>query len=297
MTLKERERESARESESERERKREREKECPDALSPPPGFCFRCHHATAHNLLRVTLLYLSRHVSFPRLRFGKPLGRGRHCIVQSGYIKGVMQGSEALPCAIKVLGFSQMSEETATLFREHVIRRAALHHSNVVNLIALSWHPKSRMLCLALELAGGGTLRDAIDMPRSGRAASALFLGKTFWTKDQLSAMATDISNGIAYLHKQGAVHGDLSASKVLLTDDLRCLVDLPSREHAALSRTRAFIAPEFVNAEGENVMSDVYSFGVLLLEVSLHTAPKCMLRFMCVCEKCVSMRMARVRV
>lgn len=201
--------------------------------------------------------------------------------MQSGYIKGVMQGSEALPCAIKVLGLSEMSEETATLFREHVIRRAALHHSNVVNLIALSWHPKSRMLCLALELAGGGTLRDAIDMPRSGRAASALFLGKTFWTTDQLSAMATDISNGIAYLHKQGVVHGDLSASKVLLTDDVRCLVDLPSREHAALSRTRAFIAPEFVNAECENVMSDVYSFGVLLLEVSQQVY----VTFLCVCR------------
>ena len=221
--------------------------------------------------------------------------------------------SETIACAIKVLNPTSLNKASVLSFRDQVVQRTPLQHPHLVNLIAVSWHPRARMLCLAVDMCGGGHLGDAIDMmmpsplallpggahtssSSSAAASSSSSLSSssssssssgssnsssttaaaasssfhptdkaTHWSKRQLLEMSISVASACEYLHANNIVHGYLSSSKVLLTEDLQCKVDLPSRPNAAIHLAQLRVAPELLNADEMTTKADVYSFGVLL--------------------------------
>ncbi|KAI9457475.1 hypothetical protein BJY52DRAFT_1223837 [Lactarius psammicola] len=92
--------------------------------------------------------------------------------------------------------------------------------------------------------------------------------------------MIHEISKGMAYLHKQGVLHGDLKAANILVDDDARCVIsDFGQSEMKSevyrISRapqphgTLRWQAPELM--QGAQVLTpemDVYAFAICCVEI-----------------------------
>lgn len=92
--------------------------------------------------------------------------------------------------------------------------------------------------------------------------------------------MIHEISKGMAYLHKQGVLHGDLKAANILVDDDTRCVIsDFGQSEMKSevyrISRTPIphgtlrWQAPELMQgAQALMPEMDVYAFGICCVEI-----------------------------
>lgn len=101
-----------------------------------------------------------------------------------------------------------------------------------------------------------------------------------------LDVIALSIAQGLLYLHKLGAIHGDVKSLNILLSkrgtaklcDFGSCrLLRAPNSDKGPIG-TVAWSAPEMLRPEGERSISpkaDVYSFGVVLLEMITRKPPE----------------------
>ncbi|KAH9061867.1 hypothetical protein EDB87DRAFT_1716172 [Lactarius vividus] len=92
--------------------------------------------------------------------------------------------------------------------------------------------------------------------------------------------MIHEISKGMAYLHKQGVLHGDLKAANILVDDDTRCVIsDFGQSEMKSevyrISRipqphgTLRWQAPELMQgAQALTPAMDVYAFAICCVEI-----------------------------
>lgn len=86
------------------------------------------------------------------------------------------------------------------------------------------------------------------------------------FTADRARAWIRDVARGLAAVHAQGLVHGDISPRNILVdSDDRARLIDfgMASTDGDPLGGTRPFLAPEA--ATGVDVRTDVYSLGKTL--------------------------------
>ena len=125
---------------------------------------------------------------------------------------------------------------------------------------------------IVMEFCDDGTLQHAIDAGRF-RQDKSFFHGPPHLAR--VLATALQICSGMAYLHSQGVVHGDLSANNVLLTSEgIAKVADFGMArqvEDPAVTNSMGTVAyqpPELLRDGLLSAKTDVYSFGVLLFEL-----------------------------
>lgn len=103
--------------------------------------------------------------------------------------------------------------------------------------------------------------------------------GRIMLDWDARVSIALDAARGLAYLHRNQFVHGNLKSSNVLLTKNydgrladygLVLLVSLPLEN----IKVAGYMAPEVTDLKKITEKGDVYGFGVLLLEILTGKAP-----------------------
>ncbi|POM61525.1 TKL protein kinase [Phytophthora palmivora] len=142
-----------------------------------------------------------------------------------------------------------------------------LKHPRIAAFRGAMWDADGTELCAVVEYVDKGALRDC-----------------TVDTSIELSvpkqhAIARQISEAMAFLHKQNIVHGRLNAFNILLDKDYSAKLSLFSIFHyVKLSpldkECKIFVAPEILRGEQPTEKSDVYAFGVVLVEIDTGETP-----------------------
>jgi hypothetical protein len=94
-----------------------------------------------------------------------------------------------------------------------------------------------------------------------------------------VKSACADIARGLAYLHGESVVHGDVKARNVVLGADGRAkLADFGCARKAGLGPiiggTPAFMAPEVARGEEQDPAADVWALGCTVLEMATGRAP-----------------------
>ncbi|MEP7021911.1 MAG: serine/threonine-protein kinase [Pseudonocardiales bacterium] len=131
---------------------------------------------------------------------------------------------------------------------------ATLDHPHLVRLHEM--RPSADSVVLVLDLAAGGTLAELIDT--RGRITPG----------EAITALAP-IGAALAYAHNAGVVHGDVTPSNVLFTDDgMPLLADLGVArllgDDAPAHSTPAFIDPAVAAGCVPGPQSDVFMLGAV---------------------------------
>eukprot|EP00891_Asterochloris_glomerata_P004533 jgi/Astpho2/4533/Aster-00122 len=194
--------------------------------------------------------------------------------------KCVRQGVQDV--AVKIVFASSSGDVTQldTFKRETSIMMNLSFHGNIVQFYgACCWKQNSTDMggtpMLVLEYMEGGDLRNALTEHSAELR---------WWLKGKRIAM--DIARGLAYLHSQRVMHGDIKSRNVLLNGSRNLakiadcgLARVLDNTGVSASRTRpigtmAYAAPEFLLGTNVRESADMYSFGVLLWELVTTEVP-----------------------
>ncbi|XP_051210134.1 mitogen-activated protein kinase kinase kinase 17-like [Lolium perenne] len=121
---------------------------------------------------------------------------------------------------------------------------------------------------LFLEFAPGGSLADEVAKSGGGLNEPAV------------RAYAADVAAGLAYLHGESIVHGDVKARNVVIGADGRAkLADFGCARKTFSSSpiiggTPAFMAPEVARGEEQGPAADVWALGCTVLQMATGRAP-----------------------
>ncbi|TVU20396.1 hypothetical protein EJB05_36603, partial [Eragrostis curvula] len=123
---------------------------------------------------------------------------------------------------------------------------------------------------LILEFAPGGSLADEAER-NGGRLEEAA-----------VRAFAADVARGLAYLHGESTVHGDVKPRNVVIGGDGRAkLADFGCARRVGsckgqqpIGGTPAFMAPEVARGEEQGPAADVWALGCTVLEMATGRAP-----------------------
>lgn len=99
------------------------------------------------------------------------------------------------------------------------------------------------------------------------------------YTVDEFRKIASETCGGLAAIHEQGLVHGDLKPGNVMVTGDRAVILDFGfAQERARLSARRPgappdggtpnYMSPERLHSGGASPEDDVYSLGLTLWEM-----------------------------
>uniref|UniRef100_A0ACD5T7U6 Uncharacterized protein n=1 Tax=Avena sativa TaxID=4498 RepID=A0ACD5T7U6_AVESA len=160
---------------------------------------------------------------------------------------------------------SACASGAAALRREHAIM-SSLRSPRVVSCIGGS-AARDGSYQLFLEFAPGGSLAD--EVAKAGRLEERRVRG-----------YAADVAAGLAYLHNESIVHGDIKARNIVLGADGRAkLTDFGcARKSSAgqkiIGGTPAFMAPEVARGEQQGPAADVWALGCTVVEMVTGRAP-----------------------
>lgn len=127
---------------------------------------------------------------------------------------------------------------------------------------------------IALELVEGEDLRRIVAPPVTKQSTAPVQVMIPHARVVQLVAAACD---GVAHLHAQGYVHGDVCPGNLMVTtgatSDRVVLIDLGVArrigEAGVVRGTHAYMAPEQVRGEAWTRATDVFALGVVLWELA----------------------------
>ncbi|KAF7799186.1 hypothetical protein EIP86_010417 [Pleurotus ostreatoroseus] len=212
------------------------------------------------------------------------VGMGTFSVVWRGRYKGQT-------VAVKMLSPATPRE----MFLKEVDVWRALQHQNVLRLIGASaidvWDHRGRSgkgkgKEGAAEEEGGPWFFVSRYYPRGNLVKWVKGLHTDTWqtmlgdASAGVLRMIHEISDGMAYLHHQGVLHGDLKCSNILIDDDGHCIISdfgqsLMKSEAARISGadtprgTLLWQAPELMSGSGSLTQAtDVYAFAMSCIEI-----------------------------
>ncbi|KAG7402148.1 hypothetical protein PHYBOEH_005711 [Phytophthora boehmeriae] len=142
-----------------------------------------------------------------------------------------------------------------------------LKHPRIAAFRGAMWDADGTELCAVVEYVEKGALRDCTVNPNMELSVP------------KQHAIARQISEAMAFLHKQNIVHGRLNAFNILLDKDCAAKLSLFSIFHYVKlspldNECKIFVAPEVLRGEPPTERSDVYAFGVVLVEIDSGETP-----------------------
>jgi eukaryotic-like serine/threonine-protein kinase len=245
---------------------------CLKCLEKEPRLRYESAEALADDLGRflyakpVTAVALSPEERLARLaaRDGyelmREIGRGPRSVVYLAHY-----GSLRQPLAVKVFHAGVCTrEEWDIRIRRGAEQWPMLAHPNVIAVQRAGWWDGAPFL--AREYVATGSL-------------AARLTGKPYPLLQALDLVA-QLAEIVSYLHRQGAVHGNLKPSNVLLAaDGIPRLVDLrltaglflnPPSAHDSDATDRGYLAPELLRdpTAEPRFYTDIYGLGLILYEL-----------------------------
>lgn len=207
---------------------------------------------------------------FDSVRTGTLIGKGGYGNVYRAILDGKI-------VALKTLDGVEMCVTTGSIDRQLSVTRSKivgeqevevgrkLHHENVIRTIdyATRTIEGREQAWIILEFCESGSLRQLIE-------------DHYFDSSTKINRVAKEIATGMAYLHSQGILHGDLSSNNVLFDKEYVAKIsDFGlSRDFGGVTvitsalGTTCYMAPELLSSGKLNKGGDVYSYGILLLEM-----------------------------
>lgn len=171
------------------------------------------------------------------------------------------------------LKFPQSNQSTAAqarIFLDEVNNWARLReHPHVVDCLSVGVHQGRRYLVL-----------EWVGAPELGRDVQAYLtsLGFTEPKARQREAvrLVREACDGVAYIHEQGVVHGDLKPGNILVDTDGRAkITDLGMAPTGPLFKgTPPYAAPEVQVGSDLSVRADIYALGYVLYELAVGRRP-----------------------
>lgn len=215
----------------------------------------RKYHAPRLAKLALESTSMSDMVRFGIPRQGKEIGRGQYGVVFSCESWGGAPG----PCAVKSV-VPPDEKHWNDLAMEFYYTRSIPDHKRIVKLRG----------SVIDDSYGGGCGLSAAVLLVTDRLSRDLYCGiRAGLSWLERIQIATDVVEGIRYLHSQGLVHRDIKLKNVLLDTENRAkLTDLgfcipEAMMSGSIVGTPVHMAPELLSGHYDSSV-DVYAFGVL---------------------------------
>ncbi|KAG8994294.1 hypothetical protein FRB94_009975 [Tulasnella sp. JGI-2019a] len=212
----------------------------------------------------------------------KRFGGGGHCDLLQGYDK--LTGARLAMKRIRVFG---RESEAAVTMNRRISREAMiwhpLHHINVLEFLGVvNMSDAMYLVSPWMEL---GDLRSFVTSRLEFLQLGLGGLGPraSLYKRFKEQAVITGIASGLAYLHTNNVIHGDLKAANILLDNLLQPKIcdfgltkvlhsgyDLTSKALKGVGTYR-WMSPELLKGGESGVKttaSDVYAFGIVIAEV-----------------------------
>lgn len=151
--------------------------------------------------------------------------------------------------------------------RQELLHARSISHPNICRVHDLAPSPWGPIL--VMEHIPGQTLHSHI---RRRKAHGG-------YTADEFRKIASEICQGLAAIHAQGLIHGDLKPGNVMVTEDRSVILDFGfAQEKARLAARRPgappdggtpnYMSPERLRSGGASAEDDVYALGLTLWEM-----------------------------
>src|ERR1700722_10707883 len=203
-----------------------------------------------------------------RYEIRQSLGKGGMGEVFLAYDRTTQQA-----VALKIVREESRMPGDDEALRQELLHARSVGHPNVCRVHDLA--PSSYGPILVMEHITGQTLHTHI---RRKKAQGG-------YTADEFRRIAHDIASGVAAIHAQGLVHGDLKPGSVMVTSNpdgtfgKAMVLDFGfAKERARASARRPgsppdggtpnYISPERIRSGGARPDDDVYALGLTLLEM-----------------------------
>ncbi len=220
------------------------------------------------SLKELTLDTIETDSLFDSLHIGTLIGKGGYGSVYRAVWDGKTVALKVLDGSEHLLADSMnicQSAPSKTVGGNEIEVGKKLKHRNVIRTIdhATRTIEGREQTWIVLEFCESGSLRQLVE---DGYFASA----------KEVVRIARDIATGMAYLHSQQILHGDLSSNNVLFDKEYTAKIsDFGlSRDFGGVTvvtsalGTTSYMAPELLSSGKLNKAGDVYSYGILLLEM-----------------------------
>src|ERR1700726_3171518 len=203
-----------------------------------------------------------------RYEIRQSLGKGGMGEVFLAYDRTTQQ-----PVALKIVREESRMPGDAEALRQELLLARSVSHPNVCRVHDLA--PSGYGPILVMEYITGQTLHTHI---RRKKAQGG-------YTADEFRRIAHDVASGVAAIHAQGLVHGDLKPGNVMVTTNpdgsfgKAVVLDFGfAKERARASARRPgappdggtpnYMAPERIRSGGASAEDDVYALGLTLWEM-----------------------------
>jgi eukaryotic-like serine/threonine-protein kinase len=197
-----------------------------------------------------------------RYEIRQSLGKGGMGEVFLAYDRTTQQ-----PSALKVVREESRMPGDDEALRQELLLARSVSHPNVCRVHDLAPSPWGPIL--VMEHIAGQTLHTHI---RRRKAQGG-------YTADEFRKIASETAAGLAAIHAQGLVHGDLKPGNVMVTNDRAIILDFGfAQERARLSARRPgappdggtpnYMAPERLRSGGASPEDDMYALGLTLWEM-----------------------------
>ncbi|XP_078000303.1 uncharacterized protein LOC144452946 isoform X2 [Glandiceps talaboti] len=216
------------------------------------------------------------------LALGVIIGKGSYTQVMRGQAWKITEGKAISDVAIKMLKDDAREADRRRLLAElDTMRQLTIPPSSIISL--LGYCVDEEPIYIIYEFAEHGTLQSYLrEMPGKyyGTDTGVIVENKSKLTKTLLR-FAEDIAEGMAYLHSNDVVHGDLSSLSIFVTEELSCKIsdigkqpkDRSSNTDIAMGRIidlpLRWMSPETISHGESTNKSDVWAFGVVLWQLT----------------------------
>lgn len=197
-----------------------------------------------------------------RYEIRQSLGKGGMGEVFLAYDRSTQQ-----PVALKVVREESRMPGDDEALRQELLLARSVSHPNVCRVHDLAPSPWGPVM--VMEHIAGQTLHTHI---RRRKAQGG-------YTADEFRKIASEAAAGLAAIHAQGLVHGDLKPGNVMVTGDRAVILDFGfAQERARLSARRPgappdggtpnYMSPERLRSGGASMEDDMYALGFTLWEM-----------------------------